>query len=97
MRRSATGCARVVSRRVSLAAVSSQFWKTVHLACAASSGDSALFIMWYSFNSNEDGRETVYIFYYIWPYTYGVEGYTSPKKHLGACNISQTASTRGVP
>ena len=32
MRRGATGCARVVSRRVTLAVVSSQFWKTVRLA-----------------------------------------------------------------
>ena len=32
MRRGATGCARVVSRRVNLAAVSSQFWKTVRVA-----------------------------------------------------------------
>ena len=32
MRRGATGCARVVSRRVNRAAVSSQFWKTVRVA-----------------------------------------------------------------
>ena len=32
MRRGTTGCARVVSRRVNLAAVSSQFWKTIHVA-----------------------------------------------------------------
>ena len=32
MRRVATGCARVVSRRAKLAAVSSQFWKTVRVA-----------------------------------------------------------------
>ena len=63
--------------------------------CAASRGDSALFILWYSFNSSEDIRETVYI--QIWPYTYGVEGFTSPKKRLGARNISKTVSTRGVP
>ena len=44
MRRGATGCARVVSRRANAAAVSSQFGKP-------SSGDSALFITWYSFSS----------------------------------------------
>ena len=32
MRHGATGCARVVSRRANLAAVSSQFWKTVRVA-----------------------------------------------------------------
>ena len=32
MRRGATGCARVVSRRANLAAVSSQFWKTFRVA-----------------------------------------------------------------
>ena len=32
MRRGATGCTRVVSRRANLAAVSSQFWKTVRVA-----------------------------------------------------------------
>ena len=32
MRRGMTGCARVVSRCVNLAAVSSQFWKTVRVA-----------------------------------------------------------------
>ena len=56
--------------------------------CAASSGDSALFITWYSFNSSEDERETVTKF--------GPK-LTSPKKRLGARNISQTVSTKGVP
>ena len=32
MRRSTTGCARVVSRRVNLAMVCSQFWNTVRVA-----------------------------------------------------------------
>ena len=61
MRRGATGFVRVVSRRANLAAVSSQILEN-RSRCAASSGDSALFITWYSFYSSEDGREAVLSF-----------------------------------
>ena len=54
MRRGATGCARVVSRRANLAAVSSQFWKTVRVA-QHRAATPPCFITWYSFNSSEDG------------------------------------------
>ena len=44
-----------------LVAVSSQILEK-RLRCTASSGDSALFITWYSFYNSEDGRETVLSF-----------------------------------
>ena len=62
MRRGATGCAVVVSRRVNLAAVSSQFWKTVRVAQHQAATPPCLSRGEYSFNSSEDGRETIIIY-----------------------------------
>ena len=99
-RSNATRCdwlrARCLAPRgdANLAAVSSQFWKTVRVAQHQAATPPCLSRGIRSTAVKMD--EKLYLsFTKLGPILTAWD--TSPKKRLGACNILQTASTRGVP